>query len=174
MSYLPLSTNYDMKSKENFYNFSDLQQNPAVLTNENLFNKLRSDVVGATNLYTPVSAPQTYQTYDIPSDNIYNLYNSPNTSPIGDTITINDPMRVSERLSSIRDWETQKDFCKNRMTKYGLFDTYGRQANTNSVHWSDCPGETPSVAMDRDMYVQRMEFSSYAPYQLNIPKGLTL
>lgn len=172
MSYLPLSRNSDMKSKENFYHFSDLQQNPAVLTTENLFNKLKKDVVGTDSSYTFV--PSQYQTYDIPSQNIYNLYNSPNTSPIGDSVTINDPMRVSERLSSIRDWETEKDFCKNRMTKYGLFDTYGRQANTNSVHWSDCPGESPEIAMDRDMYVQRQELPSYAPYQLKVPKGLTL
>jgi len=174
MSYLPLSTNRDMKSKENFYHFSDLQQNPAVLTTENLFNNLKNNVVGTSNLYTPISASQTYQTYNIPSNNIYDLYNAPNMSPIGDSVTINDPMRVSERLSSVRDWETQKDFCKNRMTKYGLFDIYGRQANPNSVHWSDCAGESPSVAMDRDMYVQRMEFDSYAPYQVSVPRGLML
>lgn len=174
MSYLALSTNRDIKSKENFYHFSDLQQNPAVLTTENLFDKLKKDVVGTNYSYNPESTPKTYQTYNVPSESIYNLYNAPNTSPIGDSVTINDPMRVAERLSSARDWETEKDFCKNRMTKYGLFDTYGRQANANSVHWSDCAGESPEIAMDRDMYVQRQEFDSYAPYQVSIPRGLML
>ena len=174
MSYLPLSTNRDMKSRENFYNFKELQQNPASLSTENLFDRLRTQVLRSDNSYRADLAPQNYQSYDIPSEGIYNLYNSPNTSPIGDSVTINDPMRVSEKLSSAKDWETQKDFCKNRLTKYGLFDTYGRQANPNSVHWSDCPGETPEIAMDRDMYVQRAEFSSYDPYQLKVPKGLML
>jgi hypothetical protein len=139
------------------------------------FALLKRQVLGGANDSVRNAFTGDYVDLPIPSDKIFNLYNAPvRANPIGDTAAINDPLRVSEKLASDRQWETGKDFCKNRRTKFGLFDSYGRQANQNSVHWSDCSGDDPMIAIDRDRYIQRMEFDSYAPYQVSIPKGLLL
>jgi len=212
MSFLHISNRHDIKTRENFYNFSmlsrqDLTAEQAQQDVKNLissvenrkafvpeptkyqrfssrddefntardFASLKRQVLGGANDSVRNAFTADYASLPIPSNEIFNLYNSPvRDNPLGDTATINDPLRVSEKLASDRDWETGKDFCKNRRTKYGLFDSYGRQANQNSVHWSDCAGDDPMIAIDRDRYIQRMEFDSYAPYQVSIPKGLLL
>jgi hypothetical protein len=187
MSYLITANHIDISKRENFYNFSSMRR--ADLTTPSIKPILASSLTtsditsGVQLLSTPPSTMYVnskvrqisgYETLDIPANDIYNLYNEPNFSPIGDTPTINDPLRVAEKLSSDRDLATGKDFCKNRRTKYGLFDIYGRQANANSVHWADCAGDDPNIAMERDQRIQRMEFDSYAPYQVSIPRGLLM
>jgi hypothetical protein len=186
MSYLITANHIDISKRENFYKFSSLRR-ADLTTPSTTPTSLNSSEInkGLQLLATPPSTMYVnsqvrpifgngYETLDIPANDIYNLYNAPNFSPIGDTPTINDPLRVAEKLSSDRDLSTGKDFCKNRRTKFGLFDNYGRQANQNSVHWSDCAGDDPNVAMERDQRIQRMEFDSYAPYQVSIPRGLLM
>jgi|688.fasta_scaffold209356_2 hypothetical protein len=183
MSFLNISNRHDIRSRENFYNFSlankRYAQETATLTPNTVdqqLNNLKRDVLaGANSSVRNAFTTGDFDTLNIPSVDLFNLYNAAERdNPLGDTATINDPLRVAEKMSSDRDLETGKDFCKNRRTKYGLFDTYGRLANQNSVHWSDCAGDDPMVAIDRDRYIQRMEFESYAPYQVSIPKGLLL
>jgi hypothetical protein len=187
MSYLITANHIDISKRENFYNFSSLRRadlttpsrNPisaSSLNTNDIEKGLKLLATPPSTMYVNSQVQQTlgYDTLNIPANDIYNLYNEPNFSPIGDTPTINDPLRVAEKLASDRDWETGKDFCKNRRTKFGLFDIYGRQANQNSVHWSDCAGDDPNVAMERDQRIQRMEFDSYAPYQVSIPRGLLM
>lgn len=189
MSYLITANHIDISKRENFYNFSSLRR--ADLTTPSTTpiaaSSLNSGDInkGLQLLATPPSTMYVnsqvqpilgngYDTLDIPANDIYNLYNAPNFSPIGDSQLINNPQRVADTLASNRDLATGKDFCKNRRTKFGLFDIYGRQANQNSVHWSDCAGDDPTVAMERDQRIQRMEFDSYAPYQVSIPRGLLM
>jgi len=209
MSFLHISNSHDIRSRENFYNFSMMNLTPEEVqkkekklisaiearkavykspvqyqrfsSRDEEFNTardfalLKRQVLAGANDSVRNAFTEDYVDLPIPSDKIFNLYNAPvRANPIGDTAAINDPLRVSEKLASDRQWETGKDFCKNRRTKFGLFDSYGRQANQNSVHWSDCSGDDPMIAIDRDRYIQRMEFDSYAPYQVSIPKGLLL
>jgi hypothetical protein len=209
MSFLHISNSHDIRSRENFYNFSMMNLTPEEVqkkekklisaiearkavykspvqyqrfsSRDEEFNTardfalLKRQVLAGANDSVRNAFTGDYVDLPIPSDKIFNLYNAPvRANPIGDTAAINDPLRVSEKLASDRQWETGKDFCKNRRTKFGLFDSYGRQANQNSVHWSDCSGDDPMIAIDRDRYIQRMEFDSYAPYQVSIPKGLLL
>ena len=122
------------------------------------------------------SSSPKYNT-SLSTTNLYNLYNpSPeNKNPTGDVQNlINSPLKVSESLSSERELETEQDFCLSRDNGGVIYDIYARPSNQNSVNWGDCAGANPMVAIDRDRYVQRMEFEYPDKYILTAPYGLLL
>ena len=122
--------------------------------------------------YLNVAKPNSNQEYFSISTNGYELSNIVQSSqPI-----IGNPAGLANLGAATRELNQGQEFCKNRYidNKY-FFDTYGRQANQESVKYGNCPGDDPSVAMMRDQNVQRQEFPTIGQYSLNsVPYGLKM
>jgi len=84
--------------------------------------------------------------------------------------TINSPAELQEMLSSKRDKLMGKEMC----SKKRLTDDWNRPSDINSVLYYNCPGDDPSISIDRENNVSRLAYPKDDMYPTSIPLGLQL
>jgi len=84
--------------------------------------------------------------------------------------TINSPSQLQEFLQSKREKMMAKEFCsKKRMT-----DDWGRPSDINSLDYYTCPGDDPSISIDRENNVSRLAYDQDLVYPIKVPYGLKI
>jgi hypothetical protein len=84
--------------------------------------------------------------------------------------TITNASQLRELMSSKREKAMGKEFCSKKKTT----DDWNRPADINSILYYSCPGDNPTIAIDRENRVSRLAYDQDYMYPSGIPLGLQI
>ncbi len=83
---------------------------------------------------------------------------------------VTNPSQLRELLSSKREKIMGKEFCSKKKTT----DDWNRPADINSILYFSCPGDDPTIAINRENKVSRSAYDEDYAFPRTIPLGLQI